>query len=478
MKLDHHYTMTIDGAAATSTETFTVINPATEQVIANAPDATHEQVDAAIAAARRAFPGWSTTPLERRQALVRQISERLAEHKTDFAALLTQEQGKPLADAESEIDRCLHWLQETAKLAPPVQVFTDTADKHIETRHVPIGVVAAISPWNFPMTLAIWKIAPALVAGNTLILKPSPFTPLTSLKLGELIRDLLPAGVFSVLSGSDRLGPWLTEHPGIDKIAFTGSTPTGRAIMRSASTTLKRVTLELGGNDPAIILADADIEAWVPRLFWAAYSNNAQFCLASKRMYIHASIYDQFASAFVSYAKKVKVGNGAHAGTQIGPIQNQPQFNRVRQLLQDTHAQGIKFLLGGDVPDSKGYFIPIAIVDNPPDDARVVAEEAFGPVLPLLKFSDENEVVRRANDTIFGLGASVWSKDLDHARQLANRLEAGTVWINTIHELSPTYTFGGHKQSGLGTENGLAGLLEYTNAQTIITNRGAVKSID
>ncbi len=474
MRFDNSYAMTIDGSPVTSSETFAVVNPATEQIIAQVPDASRAHLDSAVAAARRTFEGWSATPLEQRQALLRTMGELLSAHKADFAALLTREQGKPLPDAEAEIGRCLHWLRETAKFEPPVHVHADNSERHIETRHVPIGVVAAISPWNFPMTLAVWKIAPALLAGNTIVLKPSPYTPLTSLKLGELMRDALPPGVFNVISGSDRLGPWLTEHPGIDKIAFTGSTPTGKAIMRSASATLKRVTLELGGNDPAIVLADADIEACVPRLFWAAYANNAQFCLASKRMYIHESIYDRFAAAFVEYARGIPMGDGAIPGTRIGPIQNEAQFNRVRQLLHDTKAQGGKFLLGGEVPEGKGYFIPVAVVDNPPDDSRVVVEEAFGPVLPLLKFTDEAEVIRRANDSIFGLGASVWGKDLRHARRIADKLQAGTVWINTIHELSPGYTFGGHKQSGLGTENGLEGLLEYTNAKTIVTNRGAI----
>jgi acyl-CoA reductase-like NAD-dependent aldehyde dehydrogenase len=475
MNFENDYRLLINGELVASAEVMPIVNPATEEVLAQAPDASKAQLDAAIAAARHAFPMWRDRPTVERQALVMEMADRLDQHKNDFAALLTREQGKPFKDAESEIGRCVLWLREVASQTLPVQVVVDTAEKRVETRHVPIGVVAAISPWNFPMTLAIWKIAPALVTGNTIVLKPSPFTPLTALKLGELVQDLLPAGVFNVLSGSDRLGPWLTEHPGIDKIAFTGSTPTGRAIMRSASTSIKRITLELGGNDPAIVLADADVEAWVPRLFWAAYANNAQFCLASKRMYIHESIYERFADAFVAYARQVRIGNGMDPQTQIGPLQNRLQFNRVKALLEDAKASGVKFLLGGDVPEGTGYFIPVAIADNPADDARVVAEEAFGPVLPLLKFRDEDEVVRRANNSIFGLGASVWTRDIDAGRRIASRLEAGTVWINTIHELSPNYAFGGHKQSGLGSENGKEGLLEYTNVQTVVTNRGQVR---
>jgi acyl-CoA reductase-like NAD-dependent aldehyde dehydrogenase len=462
------FTMTINGQAAEAAETFAVLNPATEEVIAKAPDISREQLDEAVAAARQAFGPWKGTALAERQALLRALGDRLAEHADAFALLLTREQGKPLGDAAMEIGTAVYWLQETAGQALEPEILSDAPERRVELRHVPIGVVAAIAPWNFPVGLAIWKIAPALLAGNTLVLKPSPFTPLTSLKLGELARDILPPGVLNVVSGGDSLGPWITEHPGLDKISFTGSTATGKAVMRSAAGNLKRVTLELGGNDPAIVLPDADVEALVPRLFWAAFANNGQICIASKRIYVHESIYDRFAAAMVQYAKTVKVGEGTEEGVQIGPIQNRPQFERVRALLADARSGGIHFLLGGDVPEGRGYFIPIAIADNPDDSSRVVAEEAFGPVLPLLKFSDVDEVVARANGTPYGLAASVWGKDLDAAQAVADRVEAGTVWINTVQDLGPGQPFGGHKQSGLGVENGREGLLEYTNSQVIV----------
>jgi acyl-CoA reductase-like NAD-dependent aldehyde dehydrogenase len=462
------FTMTINGRAAEAAETFAVLNPATEEVIAKAPDISREQLDEAVAAARQAFGPWKGTALAERQALLRALGDRLAEHADAFALLLTREQGKPLGDAAMEIGTGVYWLQETAGQALEPEILSDAPERRVELRHVPIGVVAAIAPWNFPVGLAIWKIAPALLAGNTLVLKPSPFTPLTSLKLGELARDILPPGVLNVVSGGDSLGPWITEHPGIDKISFTGSTATGKAVMRSAAGNLKRVTLELGGNDPAIVLPDADVEALVPRLFWAAFANNGQICIASKRIYVHESIYDRFAAAMVQYAMTVKVGEGTEEGVQIGPIQNRPQFERVRALLADAQSGGIHFLLGGDVPEGRGYFIPIAIADNPDDSSRVVAEEAFGPVLPLLKFSDVDEVVARANATPYGLAASVWGKDLDAAQAVADRVEAGTVWINTVQDLGPGQPFGGHKQSGLGVENGREGLLEYTNSQVIV----------
>jgi acyl-CoA reductase-like NAD-dependent aldehyde dehydrogenase len=475
MDFDSQYRMLIDGELVSSSETIGIINPATEEEFAHAPDAAKSQLDAAVAAARRAFPGWRTTPTHERQAILMQIAQRLEDSQSAFARLLTLEQGKPLRDATGEIGRCILWLREMASQQIPAHAIVDNADRLVEVRHVPVGVVAAIAPWNFPMTLSIWKIAPALATGNTVVLKPSPFTPLTALKFGELVRDLLPPGVLNILSGSDRLGPWLTEHEGVDKIAFTGSTLTGRAIMRSAASAIKRVTLELGGNDPAIVLADADVEAWVPRLFWAAYANNAQFCLASKRMYVHERIYDRFLEAFVAYARTVRVGNGLDPDTQIGPIQNRLQFGRVKALLDDGKANGIRFHFAGETLPATGYFVPIAIADNPPDASPVVAEEAFGPILPLLKFHDEEEVIRRANDSIYGLGASIWTRDLEAGQRIAARLEAGTVWINTIHEMSPHYPFAGHKQSGLGCENGKEGLLEYMNVQTMILNRGAVK---
>lgn len=467
LNLDSGYSMTVDGRAETSVQTFDVLNPATEERIATVPDASLAQLNEAVAAARRAFAPWSETSLARRQAALLAMADRLEEYTEGFMRLLTREQGKPHADARAEVGRCVAWLRATAARDLPAARLDDGVGRVFETRHVPIGVVAAIAPWNFPMTLAIWKIAPALLAGNTVVLKPSPFTPLTSLKMGELFRDLLPPGALNVVCGGDRLGPWLTEHPGIDKIAFTGSTATGRRVMQSASGRLKRITLELGGNDAAIVLPDVDVRDTAAKLFWGAFRNSSQFCLATKRLYVHESIYDEFAAALVEHARGVVMGDGAQPGTGLGPIQNRPQYERVKDLIADAHRNGVRFLAGGDVPQGKGYFVPVAILDNPPDDARSVVEEAFGPVLPLLKYRDIDDVVQRANDSDYGLGGSVWSKDLALARSIARRLETGTVWINHIHAMSPDVPFGGRKQSGLGVENGLEGLLEYTSVQTV-----------
>lgn len=472
MKIDlfRDYTMTIDGVPAKSDTTFEAFNPATEEVIAKVPDASRAQLEAAVASAKRAFAAWSAKPLADRQALVAKIGDAIEARAGDFMRLLTLEQGKARKGAEWEIGGSVIWCREIAKQELPMHVAERTETRTVETRRVPVGVVGAITPWNFPVLLAIWKIAPALVAGNTMVLKPSPYTALCTLKLGEILRDILPPGVLNVVSGGNELGTWLTGHPDVRKISFTGSTATGRKIMASASGNLKRITLELGGNDPAIVLPDVDVKETAEKLFWAAFQNSAQFCVAAKRLYIHEDIYDDLAAELVSYAKTVKVGDGLKQGTDLGPIQNRMQFEKLKDLLSDAKTNGCRFLLGGDVSDEPGFFVPVTIVDNPSEDSRVVVEEAFGPILPLLKFNDLDDVIARANDTEYGLAASVWSKDIKAARKIAERIEAGTVWINEIHTFSPHVAFGGHKQSGIGIENAIDGLAEYTNSQTLVVN--------
>ncbi|ACK52327.1 Aldehyde Dehydrogenase [Methylocella silvestris BL2] len=465
-----NYTMSIDGAAAASAATFEAFNPATEEVIAAAPDASREQLEAAVAAAKRAFPAWSARPIAERQALVARIGDLIEAHAEDFMRLLTREQGKPRKGAEWEIFGSAIWCREIAKQELPVHISEESQTRRVETRREPLGVIAGITPWNFPVLLAIWKIAPALVAGNTMVLKPSPYTPLCTLKLGELVRELLPPGVLNIVSGGNELGVWMTTHSDIRKISFTGSTETGRKIMAAASGNIKRITLELGGNDPAIVLPDVDVKETAEKLFWAAFQNSAQFCVAAKRLYIHADIYDDLAAELVAYAKTVKVGDGSLQGTDLGPIQNRMQFEKLKNLLADAKTNGLRFLLGGDVTDAKGFFVPVTIIDNPPENSRVVAEEAFGPILPLLKFDDIDGVIARANDTEYGLAASVWGKDIKAARRVAERIDAGTVWVNEVHTFSPHVAFGGHKQSGLGIENALEGLAEYTNAKTLVVN--------
>ena len=466
MDFDSRYVMTIDGADAMGEGTIDVINPATGQPFAAAPRATAADVDAAVAAARRALPAWRGLAMAERKAKLVEMGNAIAANAAELAALFTREQGRPLAMALGEIKQSAYWLKATAKLDLPVDVTEDGDTRRVEVHHEPLGVVAAIVPWNFPVLLAIWKIAPALLAGNTMVVKPSPFTPLCTLKLGELFRDILPAGVLNVVSGGDELGPLITAHPGIDKISFTGSTATGKKVMESAARDLKRITLELGGNDAAIVLPDCDVDEIATQIFFGAFYNSAQVCIATKRLYIHEDIYDALRNRLHEMAQRSVVGDGAAEGTTFGPIQNEPQYRRVLALMEEARANGLTLLQGSDVPQ-RGYFVPLTLVDNPPEDSGVVQEEAFGPILPLLRFSYLDEVIDRANASEYGLAGAVWSKDIDAAIAVARRVETGTVWINQNMQSTPFTPFAGFKQSGFGVENGLPGLLEFTQPKAI-----------
>ncbi|MBN3808858.1 aldehyde dehydrogenase family protein [Paraburkholderia sp. Ac-20347] len=462
------FAMSINGRRVTADDTEFAINPATEQPIASFPLANRKHLDLAVEAANAAFTLWRETDIATRRKALEGLADQIEKNYEAFLTLLTTEQGKPRAGAEWEIGGSIYWLREIAKQALPEEVVRDDGKNRVVTRYTPIGVIGGITPWNFPLLLAVWKIAPALMAGNTMVLKPSPFTPLCTLWFGELAQEVLPPGVLNVVSGGNALGQWMTEHPGIGKIAFTGSTATGKRVMQSAASNLKRLTLELGGNDPAIVLPDVNPEAIAKELFWASFQNSSQFCVATKRLYVHEEIYDRVVGALVDYARGVQVDNGLLVGSQLGPLQNRMQYEKVCNLLEDSAAEGHRVLLGGAPADKKGYFIPITLIDNPPDDSRCVVEEAFGPVLPILKYRDVEDAIRRANDTVYGLAASVWSGDVEKAKDVARRLEAGTVWINQIHVFGPDIAFGGHKQSGMGIENSLHGLSEYCNMQTIM----------
>ena len=466
------FTLTIDGRAATTASLLPVRNPATDRIFAEAPDGGQAELDAAVAAARRAFPGWAATPIEERRAALKRVAGVISANLQDLARLLTQEQGKPFADACGDIGGTAYWAMATADLEIPSEE-ADGPYGRVVTRYVPLGVVGAIVPWNFPTVLAMFKIGPALLTGNTMVVKPSPFTPLTTLKIGELLRGVLPDGVLNIVSGGDALGPLMTAHPDIDKISFTGSTATGKRVMASAAATMKRITLELGGNDAAIVLPDVDVAAVTEKLFWAAFRNSGQICVATKRIYIHEDVYDELSAALADYARTVSVGDGLEQGVRMGPVQNRAQFDRVRDLIDDAKANGLRFLAGGEVDETRpGYFIPVTLIDNPPEDARVVQEEAFGPVLPLLKYRDLDDVIARANASPFGLGGTVWGRDVAAAQGVAERLETGSVMINGATAPSPLAPFAGHKQSGLGAEGGRDGLLAYTNPKTITVAKG------
>lgn len=466
------YAMLIGGKLVGADQRFDVLNPATEQVLASAPDASEADLDAAVAAARAAQPAWAAKTMDERRAVLNAMGDAILANVDELKRLLTSEQGKPHHEAEGEVIGAGYWLKGAASLDLPREVVEDSAERRVETRRVPLGVVGAIAPWNFPLILAMFKVGPGLLTGNTMVLKPSPFTPLTTLRFAELVKDIVPAGVLNVITGGDRLGPWLTAHPGFDKISFTGSTATGRKVMESAAPRLKRITLELGGNDPAIVMPDVDVAEIAPKLFWAAFNNNGQICIATKRMYIHKDIYAPLRDAIVEYAKTVKVGDGSEQGTQIGPINNRAQYDRVKGLIADSRAQGHNIVLGGDAIEGPGYFIPVTIIDNPPETSRIVQEEQFGPVLPLLQFDNVEDVLARANASDYGLGGSVWSADTDRALAIAERVASGTVWVNEIQALSPLAAFGGMRQSGVGVEGGREGLMEYTAAQTISVRKG------
>ncbi len=469
------YKNLINGEMIETGEWMDVVNPANEEVIGQVPACGADQLDAAVAAARAAFKTWKNTSFEERQAACMAISGAIKENADELFRLLTSEQGKPHEQAKGEIYGAAGMSAAQATLKLEDVVNEDSDARLSRTRRVPVGVVGGIVPWNFPVMMAIQKIIPALMSGCTIVLKPSPFTPLTTLRIAELIADKVPAGTVNIITGEDSLGPLITGHPDIDKITFTGSTATGKKIMEGASADLKRITLELGGNDASIVMPDADPKKVAEQLFWASFSNAGQICVAAKRIYIHEDIYDELSAAIAEYAKTVKVGDGSEQGTGVGPIQNKKQYDRVIELIEDAKDNGYQFLTGGDVdPSGTGYYVPISILDNPPEDARIVAEEQFGPVMPLMKFSTEEEVIARANNSEYGLAGAVWTADPDKGVEIAEQLETGTVWVNEYLHLSPFAPFGGHKQSGFGAEYGLDGLKEFTYPQVITVKKDNV----
>jgi len=470
---DGPYYLSIAGKLVESKDSFDVINPATGKVLAEAPAATAEQLDAAIAAAKIAFKSWSALGYDGRQKYMNAYADALEAHRDELARLLTQEQGKPLRTmAEPEVDQSISWIRQIAERRILVEVVEETAEHIVELHHTPLGVIGAITPWNFPVLLALWKVAPALITGNTMVIKPSPFTPLSALRFGQIAQSILPPGVLSIVSGGNELGPQLTNHPDIAKISFTGSTETGKHVLRAAAGTVKRVTLELGGNDAAIILPDADYRSIIPQLFWGAVGNSGQWCVGIKRLYVHRSFHKEFVQAFIHYARQQKLGDGLDHEVTVGPVQNKMQFDKVKAFIDDIKANGQNIVLGGDVDENlPGYFIPVTVVDNPPESARIVQEEQFGPIVPIIAYDDVEDAIARANNSPFGLGGSVWGRDTAAAVAVANRLETGMVWVNEIHTQGVDIPFGGHKQSGLGTEHGFEGRLLFTNPKTVLIRK-------
>jgi acyl-CoA reductase-like NAD-dependent aldehyde dehydrogenase len=457
----------VGGKPLETAATFPVIDPATAAPFVEAPLASLADVDLAVEAARRAFPGWAATPIAERAQAILAIADAIEAAKDELAALLSREQGKPRANAGGEIMGAVGWARATAALRPTVDTIKDDDSVRIEVHRKPLGVVGSISPWNFPVMIAIWHIVPALLTGNSVVMKPSSYTPLAALRMVEIANAHLPPGVLNSLTGEGDIGRAMAEHRGIDKIVFTGSTPTGRAIMASGAANLKRLTLELGGNDAAIVLADADVEKIAPKIFQKAFANSGQICAALKRLYVHADIHDAMAAKLAALAQGAAMGPGDDPASQFGPVQNAMQFAHVRALAEDATARGGKFLAGGAPLDRDGYFFPLSVVVDVTDGMRVVDEEQFGPILPLIRFHDVEDAIARANASENGLGGSIWSSDADAATLLARRLESGTAWVNDHASISPDAPFGGAKQSGIGTEFGHYGLEEYVQLQTV-----------
>ncbi|MDO8290263.1 MAG: aldehyde dehydrogenase family protein [Parvibaculum sp.] len=460
------YKLLIGGKLVAGDQTMDVINPATEEVLAKCPRASVAQLNQAVAAAKAAFPAWSKTPMADRKKALNAIADVIEANGAELARLLTQEQGKPLADATGEVYGTAAFFRYFTALDLPIKVIDDSEGRKVELHRKPLGVIGAIVPWNFPMILMSFKLPPALLAGNTIVLKPAPTTPLTSLRLGELIKDILPAGVVNIITDANDLGGALTAHPDVRKISFTGSTATGSKVMAGAAATLKRITLELGGNDAGIVLDDVDPKKMAPALFQSAFQNNGQVCIAMKRLYVHESIYDEMCDELAILANAAIVGDGLKQGTQLGPLQNKMQYDKVSEVIADAKKHG-KVIAGGEKMSGAGFFIQPTIVRDITDGTRLVDEEQFGPVLPVIKYSDPEDAVARANASPYGLGGSVWSSNPDRAYKLALQMESGSVWVNKHAELAPNIPFGGSKMSGLGTELGEEGLAEFTQLQVI-----------
>lgn len=446
-----------------------VYDPASEQIVGEYAVAGEAELNRAIIAASEAFKSWSARPDEERKAAVRAMADALTANAEELAQLLTREQGKPLNGLGSrwELSAAETWARHTAELDLPVEVLQEGEGGRVELRRKPLGVVGSITPWNFPIMIGIWHIAPAIRAGNTVVMKPSPNTPLSTLRMVEIVNQVLPKGVLNVVAGQDELGSFMTAHPGIAKIVFTGSCATGKKVMRSASDTLKRLTLELGGNDAGIVLPDADPETIAEGLFWGAFINNGQTCAALKRLYVPEALYEDVCRALVDYAQNVPVGVGTDERAMLGPIQNRMQFDKVVSLVDDAKSRGARILCGGVPMRREGFFYPITIIADVIDGQPIVDEEQFGPALPVIRYRTVDEAIERANASENGLGGSVWSSDVDAARSVAARLECGSVWINNHGAVKPNAPFGGVKSSGIGVAFDREGLIEYTSIQVI-----------
>ncbi len=463
-------------------ERFRVINPANGEVVEDVPRGGAAEVDQAVHAAYKAFPAWRDLPAARRGELVASAAERVLHHIDALAMLLTSEQGKPLREARLEIRRFVHTLEHYAGLSKNLRGgYVPNLDEGAYGMILkqPMGVVGAIVPWNFPTTLLGNKLAPALVAGNTVVAKPSETTPLATLRIAQLMHEGgLPAGVFNVVTGPGSIaGTALIEHPLVRKIGFTGSTPVGRRVMALAAQDLKRVTLELGGSDPMIVCDDADLDGAASAASVGRFFNCGQACLAIKRLYVFDKVADAFIDRLSAKVGRLKVGPGTLDGVTLGPMHTAAERATIEEQVGDAVAAGAKVLHGarrpaGDLYD-RGHFYEPTLLLEPDHASRVATEEVFGPVLPIWRVGDLEEAITRANGSIFGLGSSIWTRDLDRASYAAQRLEAGYTWINSPQKIYDELPFGGVKQSGFGKEHGIEALDFYMETKSVVVKRSS-----
>lgn len=460
------YSLLIDGKLCSGTSTLEVINPADGSILAMAPRADLAQLEQAIAAARSAYPSWAAKSYPQRRVYLESLADAVEARSEEFVRLLTQEQGKPLHESRFEISGVIHCIRHFAAIELPVKILSETREERVTEHRTPLGVVAAITPWNFPIVLMAAKLAPALITGNVVIGKPAPTTPLTTLLLGEIAADILPPGVFQTIVDNNDLGAALSSHPDIANVNFTGSTATGKKILAAAADTLKRFTLELGGNDVAILLDDVNVQEVAPKIFASAMGNAGQVCLATKRVYAPEAIYDELCEALGKIASETVVGDGLEQGTQMGPIQNRLQYEKVKGYLATAREDGT-IVSGGNAIKGDGFFIEPTIVRDISPDSALVREEQFGPILPILSYSDVQDVIDAANSTEYGLGGSVWGSNGDRATEVALKIDSGIVWVNRHLVLPYDVPFGGAKQSGIGRQHGMDSLHEVTQLKVI-----------
>jgi phenylacetaldehyde dehydrogenase len=469
--------MLIDGqwVEAASGKTFVTTDPATEQEITHVAQGEAEDIDRAVAAARRAFEEgpWRTITPSARGQIIWRLADLLEKHADEFAELEALDNGKPLsvartADVPLAVDHFRYmagWATKIEGNTIPISVPSTFACTLLE----PVGVVGQVIPWNFPLLMAAWKLGPALATGCTVVLKPAEQTPLSALRLGELFQEAgLPDGVLNIVTGFGDAGARLAAHPGVDKVAFTGSTEVGKLVVRAAAGNLKKVSLELGGKAPLIIYRDADIENAIANAATAAFFNHGQCCTAGSRLYVEHDIYDDVVTGIAEQAGKIKVAPAFDPGSQMGPLISGEQFERVNGYLAAGFAGGATALAGGGRRGDKGYFIEPTVLTNVSQDMTIVREEIFGPVLPAMPFDDPREIAAAANDTNYGLAAGVWTRDISKALKTAEMVRAGTVWVNTYHVYDAALPFGGYKESGWGREMGHQVLSNYLESKSVV----------